>query len=236
MPEHVVPGVSRLALGIANGYLLEADDGLVLVDTGTPGNAGAILGAIAAVGRRPADLREIVLTHQHADHAGSVAAVAAATGARVTVGALDARVVREGLVPVTGTASGTLFGFFSRFIRPMPLEAAPVGREVVDGEVLEGATGLRAIHTPGHTPGHTSYLWPSGGGVLFVGDAAANLFNRLGRPIVASDWPSVARSVARLAELEFETAVFGHGRVIRHRGAARFRKYAEQVARETGVR
>ena len=90
------------------------------------------------------------------------------------------------------------------------------------------------IHTPGHTPGHVSLLLQRDGGVLFVGDAAANLLGRLGRPFVSTDPAAVAASAARLAALDFEIAVFGHGTAIRGGAALRFRRFVDRLAAGIG--
>src|SRR5262245_14334210 len=69
-PWLVVPGVHRLAFEPGQAYLWEWGEGLTVVDTGSAGSAGAILDAVAALGRRPADVKEILLTHFHDDHRG----------------------------------------------------------------------------------------------------------------------------------------------------------------------
>lgn len=236
MSESIAAGVVGLGLGVSQAYLVELDAGLVLVDTGVPGRAERILAGVAAAGRSPRDLGSIVLTHQHRDHAGSAAALVRATEARLLVHAADAATVRGGLVPATGTVVGRLGRALGRFAPALPIEAAAVEHELADGDRVGGPTGLRVVHTPGHTPGHISLLLERDGGILFAGDAAANLFGRLGRPFVATDWAAVATSVGRLATLEFETAVFGHGRVIRGAAAGRFRRLAERLAaRPTGT-
>ena len=230
MSDHPAPGVRTLGLRLSQAYLVDLDDRLLLVDAGVPGNAARILAAVRDAGRTPADLGSIAVTHQHADHAGSVAAVARATGAEVLVHALDAPPLRDGLAPVTGTFVGPLGRLGSGFAPQARLEAAPIARELADGDRIGGPAGLRVIHTPGHTPGHVSLLLERDGGTLFVGDAASNLLGRLGRPIVAADWGAVARSAARIASLDFEVALFGHGPAIRGRAAARFRRLAERLA------
>lgn len=230
MTDRIADGVVRLGLGVAQAYLVTLADGTHLVDTGTPGNGGRILAALAAAAGDGAALRSIVLTHQHRDHAGSVAAVARATGAPVAVHVADAAPVRDGLVPAIGRMDGPLGGLLGRLTPSLPLEATPVARELGDGDRVGGDGGLRVVHTPGHTPGHVSLLLERDGGVLFVGDAAANLFGRLGRPFVATDREAVAASLARIAGLDFEVAVFGHGRAIRGGAAARFRRLAERHA------
>lgn len=233
MTDHPAPGVRTLGLRVSQAYLVDLDDRLLLVDAGVPGNAARILAAIRDAGRSPADLGSIAVTHQHADHAGSVAAVARATGAEVHVHALDAPPLRDGRAPVTGTLVGPLGrlgDLGSAFVPRAPLDAAPIARELADGDRIGGPAGLRVLHTPGHTPGHVSLLLERDGGTLFVGDAASNLLGRLGRPIVAADWAAVARSAALIASLDFEVALFGHGPAIRGGAVARFRRLAERLA------
>src|SRR5690349_8998227 len=77
--EQLAPNLYGLALGPINTFLVVDADGLTLIDTGAPGSEGAILGAIAELGKQPSDLRRIVLTHCHPDHAGSAAALQKAT-------------------------------------------------------------------------------------------------------------------------------------------------------------
>jgi glyoxylase-like metal-dependent hydrolase (beta-lactamase superfamily II) len=117
------------------------------------------------------------------------------------------------------------------FFGPAPT-IAPVDVEVADGEELAVAGGIRAVHTPGHTPGHLSFLLPRGGGVLFAGDAAANII-RLGLPIgmFTADREQAKESIRKLASLEFEVACFGHGRVLKGEANLRFRRLAEKLAR-----
>jgi glyoxylase-like metal-dependent hydrolase (beta-lactamase superfamily II) len=74
-----------------------------------------------------------------------------------------------------------------------------------------------------------SYLLDRAGGVLFAGDAAAG--RRGGRVgstprMVTADPEQQARSVARLAELTFQHAVFGHGAAVSGRAVDRFREFA----------
>ena len=95
-----------------------------------------------------------------------------------------------------------------------------VEHEVADGETLP--FGAVALHTPGHTAGHLALLLPRDGGVLFAGDAATNLL-RLGVGPIYEDVDEGMRSLRRLAELQFETALFSHGRPLTPRAAERFR-------------
>jgi glyoxylase-like metal-dependent hydrolase (beta-lactamase superfamily II) len=77
------------------------------------------------------------------------------------------------------------------------------------------------IHTPGHCAGQVAFLWPREGGVLFVGDAAANTLG-LRLSISYEDLALGKRMLAKLAALPFSVALFGHGRTIASGAAEKF--------------
>jgi glyoxylase-like metal-dependent hydrolase (beta-lactamase superfamily II) len=227
--EEVLPGLWRIGLTGVNAFLVAGDEP-TLIDTGLPKRTGKIVDAIRSAGKRPEDVRHIAITHYHVDHVGSLAAMQQATDAQVAVHPIDADVVRRGIEAPRPTITGPeklLSPLFALF--PRKADPAQVHHELKDGEELQN--GLRVVHTPGHTPGHASFLWPEHGGVLIVGDAAFNLFGRLTAPMSFEDLPTAKQSLRRIAELDFDTAVFGHGAPIKGKAAARFRVLVEQKAR-----
>jgi glyoxylase-like metal-dependent hydrolase (beta-lactamase superfamily II) len=223
----VVPGLWEVSLGIVNAFLLETDNGLALIDTGVAGSAKKILDAVRVTGRAPADIRHILVTHCHSDHAGSLAELKRLIGAPATMHPKDAAMVRAGktlrpLTPTPGVINGILGRLLLRFA-PTSIEAAEVEHEARDGETLPIAGGLQAIHAPGHCAGQLAFLWPQHGGVLIAADAAANIF-RLTLSPVFEDLVEGKRSLAKLAALDFTVACFGHGRPIRSGASRRFRQ------------
>ena len=86
----ITPTISMLRFEVVNTYAVHLDSGFVVIDTGPLGSEGAILAALAQLGD-PVDVRQIVLTHSHKDHAGSARALADATGAMVLAGTGSAR-------------------------------------------------------------------------------------------------------------------------------------------------
>jgi glyoxylase-like metal-dependent hydrolase (beta-lactamase superfamily II) len=140
----------------------------------------------------------------------------------------DAEMVRVGraLRPLTPTPGPLNRAVFWLFLRngPKTLPATGVEHEVSDGEVLPFAGGIRAVHAPGHCAGQLAFFWPRHGGVLFAADAATNVAGLLGLSPGHEDLEEGRRSAKKLAELDFETACFGHGRAIRRGASARFRK------------
>ena len=103
------------------------------------------------------------------------------------------------------------------------IERAEIDEEVQDREDLPAAGGIRASHTPGHSAGHLVFLWPRHGGVLFAGDAAANVLG-LGLSAGYEDLGTGKRSLVKIAALNFAVACFGHGRPIRGGASERFRR------------
>lgn len=223
----IVPGLYEVALGPVNAFLLDADDGVTLIDAGVPGSAPKILDAIRSIGRGPSDVRYILATHCHVDHAGSLAALKRPTGATAWMHPEDAAMVRAGramrpLSPAPGPINAILGRLLIRSA-PAEVEPAEVEHEVADGEELPIAGGLRVVHVPGHCAGQLAFLWPRHGGVLLAADAAANVFG-LGLSPMYEDLAEGRRSLAKLAALDFEVACFGHGRPIRGGASGRFRR------------
>ena len=95
--KEIVPGLHQVNLGLVNAYVLQDGQELTLIDTGIGGSAAKILEGIAALGRRPQDVKRILITHLHADHTGGLAALKRATGAPVYMHAADAELVAQGV-------------------------------------------------------------------------------------------------------------------------------------------
>src|SRR5579864_1406116 len=198
----VVPGVYRISLGYVNAFLLVADD-LTLIDTGFPGDGETILEAVRSLGRRPEEIKRVLVTHCHSDHAGGLATIRRATGAPAYMHPADAVIVKEGrsqrpLLPAPGLVTGVMFRLFIR--AAPPLEGTDVEGLVLDGEELPAAGGVRAIHVPGHCAGQLAFLWPPNGGVLFAADAASNVMG-LGLSLGYEDLEEGRSSLAKLASL-----------------------------------
>lgn len=226
----VVAGVHALVslpVGV-HVHLLRHGGDLALVDTGYRGAAGGILAALEALGHGPRDLAHILVTHYHTDHTGSLAALSAATGARVYMSAREAPVVRSGgrwppLEPhgLLGRVMLPLLAF-----DPHRADPAPVHHELQGGETLPLAGGVRVLPTPGHTAGHCSFLWGGAGGVLFTGDAASHLPGGPGLALFNEDNARAGESFRGLGRENFETACFGHGPPLVKDAAAAFRRAA----------
>jgi glyoxylase-like metal-dependent hydrolase (beta-lactamase superfamily II) len=226
--KQLVAGLYALPLGGVNVFLLEAEDGLTLIDAGMPGSASKILQAVRALGKQPGDIRHILVTHCHFDHTGSLAELKRATGAPAYMHVTDAALVRQGqakrpLQAGPGWLNPILFGLSKLLSVPAAISPSPIEYEVRDGEELPIAGGIHAIHAPGHTAGQLVFLWPDHGGVLFAADTANTMFG-LGWHFVYENMAEAKQTLTKLAQLDFEVACFGHGGAIVGGAAQKFRQ------------
>lgn len=221
----IFPHVYALALGPVNVFFIEDGADLVLIDTGYKNSETTILQAAQELGRKPTNIRHIVLTHCHPDHAGSLAALLPLTQAQTWMHRLDADVVRGRTpmvrsMPSPGLLNRLLWRIFIKNV-PGSVPQAEITHEIKDGDVLPG--GLKAIHAPGHSAGHTVFLLPRDGGLLFAADACSNM-PFLAYSIVYDDLREGKHSLAKLALLDFEAVCFGHGGVLSGAAAKKFNK------------
>ena len=213
--EQVTEGVFRIRGKRSNMYLL-AEESPALIDTGMPGDGEVILSAIKDLGYAPAALQYIFITHGHLDHVGSLAAVKAATNARVVASINEKDHVegrkmlcsmkREG---AGGKAFRVILFFMEKFFQKY--EPARVDLPFGGGAGSDAPAGIKIIETPGHSAGSLSFYHEKKK-VLFSGDALSGMPSlRLPLKAGCSDYARALKSVQHIAELDFDACLFGHG-------------------------
>jgi glyoxylase-like metal-dependent hydrolase (beta-lactamase superfamily II) len=214
--RELAPGVHMLGAkkgGRVRAYLIEANGDLSLVDTLFENDGAAVLDAIRKLGRKPSDLKRIVLTHAHRSHLGGVAALKRETGAAVLSHEWEADIISGdrpaqsvGLKP---TAPFHTYPFqVGIFLNRPKHRPCSIDESVGDGDAVGP---LEVLYVPGHSPGHLAFHWAERR-LLLSGDAIATW------PRFEAGWPAFtinpkqhAESIRRMASLDAGIVGVGHG-------------------------
>jgi glyoxylase-like metal-dependent hydrolase (beta-lactamase superfamily II) len=164
VPFHLLDlrfGGAERAIGV---YLLDTDDGPALFDCGPSSTLPNLEAALAEQGLRLADLRHLLLSHIHLDHAGAAGPIVRANPAlTVWVSPVGAPHLAD-----PSRLERSARRLYGELFDPLWGELAPVPEQnirLAEGEVV----GWQAFATPGHAVHHVSYLRD---GLLLAGDAA----------------------------------------------------------------
>jgi len=229
----IVPGIYSVGQeegGHVHAYVLDDGSGITIIDTLYDDDGKRILSEIARIGRKPADVKHIILTHAHKSHVGGLAALKAATNATVCAHDWEVDII-------AGRREATRVSPIPR--KPLQVYKLQLGLALglgkhtpceVDRRLKAGdhIGPLQVVETPGHTPGCLSFWWPERR-ALFAGDVIATW------PEFAAGWPGLTldndrnlKSVHQLTDFSnAEILGIGHGEPIAHDAAAEIRRLAK---------
>lgn len=132
----------------ASTHIIDTGDGLIMLDAGYLETKDEIISNMEKLGLSVGDIKYILLTHGHVDHAGAARYFRELTGAKIAIGAADREYVNGENDLTYAREYEMTFDFFEPDIL------------LTDGDVITlGGTSIRAVTTPGHTPGAMSYFF-----------------------------------------------------------------------------
>ncbi|HEX8552770.1 MAG TPA: MBL fold metallo-hydrolase [Abditibacteriaceae bacterium] len=227
--NQIASDIAYKRLAIANivfiGVPGAGDRNWVLVDAGVMGSASHIKKAATERFGENARPAAIVMTHGHFDHVGALEQLAKEWDAPVWAHMAEVPYLtgKASYPPADPTVGGGMMALLSKLYPRGPVDVSDRLRVLpVDGSVPPLA-GWCWVHTPGHAPGHVS-LWRDADRSLIVGDAFVTTAQESAYAVATQepelhgppmyftpDWDMARSSVEKLAALEPELVITGHG-------------------------
>jgi metallo-beta-lactamase class B len=144
-PFRVIGNIHYVGTTGVSSWLITTPDGHFLLDGALPQTPPQIIANIRALGFDIRDVKYLLNSHAHFDHAGGLAAVQRASGAIMVASAADRAILETGHITYGPTSN-------------IAVPPVRVDRVVGEGDTLNlGGVTLTAHMTPGHTPGCTSW-------------------------------------------------------------------------------
>ena len=215
----VAPNIYLVASGIqgcsltgdldCNCWLIDAGCDLVLFDTGVGSHVDRLFEVLREDGLAIDRLAYVFLTHAHADHSGGADEIRQRTGCRLFCGEATAELLGKGEDAISLGAARRAGVYPSDYLYRRPVPDAVLA----SGEAMSiGTLRVTAIPTPGHSLDHTSFLVEQPDGTALVtGDAMMHSGRIIYQDIHDFDVRQSAGSIRRLAALDFDSLLPGHG-------------------------
>jgi hydroxyacylglutathione hydrolase len=211
--------IQTISLGGTNCYLVGADRGFLLIDTGFPFQRSKLEEELDRIGCKPGSLELIVITHGDIDHTGNCAYLREKYGARIAMHKGDTEMcMKDGMTRDRGEipadfplplmvlwlAKGLLTFALGQVRWRKPFDRFEPDLLLEEGQSLaEFGFDAEIFYTPGHSTGSISVL--TAGGDLICGDAFSNAWGRI---LQSAD----KARLERLKEAGVQTIYPGHGK------------------------
>jgi len=205
----------RIFLVNVSAYLIFRPGEAIMVDCGNKSSEVMIIEEMTRLGLRPSELKLLILTHAHFDHAGSAKRLKELTGCRIMVHCKEASRLEAGFTPIP---SGTrwkarvlvaLGRTFAKRLMKYPPAIPDILVEESASLVEFGFQG-RVIHTPGHTFGSMVVFMENG--VMMAGDTLFGVPGKRIFPPFAEDRAGLLKSWKMISRMDVKVFYPAHGR------------------------
>jgi metallo-beta-lactamase class B len=192
-----------------SAVLITSPAGHILIDVGSPEAPAQVAAHIRQLGFKVEDIRYILNTHAHIDHAGGIAAMQKLSGAAVLAGAAGERVLRSGQPSSSDP----------QYANSTPIAAVARTRAVHDGDVITlGPIAVTAHATPGHTEGGFSWTWRAvdhgaTASIVYADSLnaiTAGSFRYSGNTVYPNARRDIEQSIAKVAGFDCDILVSAH--------------------------
>jgi glyoxylase-like metal-dependent hydrolase (beta-lactamase superfamily II) len=213
----LVGGGAFTGFGLSPGkdchiYVIQSGNQSAMVDCGmgTSQSVTSILANIRDDGLEPNEIGSLFVTHYHADHAGGAAVWRRLLDVRVLASTAGVAAMETADDEATGLALERSVGLLPSDYRVDPCK---VDDPLADGEIRAfGDATITAIHSPGHSAADVSFLFSTPERkYLFTGDTVFYLGLVRFQNNPDFDFRQLGRSIHRLADLEVDGLLPGHG-------------------------
>lgn len=203
-PFPVIANIYYVGTAGTSAFIISTPRGLILTDGGLPESAQQVEANIKTMGFDLRNVKILLNSHAHFDHAGALAKLKRDSGARLVASEADKPFLEKGLISFGPSVAD-------------PFPPVTVDRTVKDGDTVSlGGVTLTAHLTPGHTPGCTTWTMPitSGGETLQVmffcsiTGGGNPLVNNQAYPAIASDYKA---TFAKLKTMDADIFLAPHG-------------------------
>ncbi|MGD1008232.1 MAG: MBL fold metallo-hydrolase [Ignavibacteriaceae bacterium] len=209
--------IKTIPLSFVNAFLVKADGGFVLIDTGLPGQWEKLEKELISDSCLPGNLKLVILTHGDMDHSGNCKKLQEKYNARIAMHQNDYAIIE------TGSPGKRKVKFLSRkiifaliiFLRKLKKNKINLNKFnpdifLQDGQSLqEYGFNARVIHLPGHTKGSIGILTDQGD--LFAGDTLVNRKKPETAAIIENQ-TDLEKSIEKLRKLNIRMVYPGHGK------------------------
>jgi len=206
--------IKRILFANVSGFLVFKGSSAILIDTGHKFSVDAFSNTMQKMSFLPENIKLIILTHTHFDHAGGAKEIQEITGAPIAVHTSEADFLRAGKTPFPrGTRwKGKLMKFLGdRLFRRRASYPSLVPDILIDDLMELSVYGIegKVLHTPGHTSGSLSVILDNG--KAFVGDNVLGIINKEHFPPFANDEIDVLKSWEKYINLGISEVYPAHG-------------------------